>query len=61
MIHTWHRAFYEMSFLRGGVFEKRSALSLKLSQWRQYFQCGHFDQAPLLDVSGYVTWPSHAL
>ena len=21
----------------------------------------HFDRAPLLDISGYVTWPSHAL
>ena len=21
----------------------------------------HFDQAPLLDISGYITWPSHVL
>ena len=46
-----------------GIIDKRSALFVTLCQWMpQMLGCfSHFDQASLLDISGYVTWPSHVL
>ena len=47
-------------FLGGGIFNKRAALFVTLCQW-VLSDFSHFDQAPLLDISSYVTWPSHVL
>ena len=44
-------------FLRGGIFDKTSTLFVTLSQWVPSMSRGfsHFDQAPVLDILGYVT------
>ena len=50
-------------FLRGSIFEKKSALFVTLCQWvlQMLRAFDHFDQAPLLDISGCVAWPYHIL
>ena len=52
-------------FLWSGTYDKTSALFVTLCQRVPYMLRGfsHFDQLPLclLDISGYVTWPSHVL
>ena len=49
-------------FLADGIFDK-SALFVTPSQWVPQMLGGfsHFDQTPLLDISGYITWPYHVL
>ena len=53
-------------FLGGGIFDKRSALFVTLChgcQWVPKMLGGfsHFEKVPLLDISGYITWPFHVL
>ena len=52
-----------VSFLGGGTFDKRSVLFVTLYQWvaQMLDDFSYFGQAPLLDISGYVFWPSHIL
>ena len=55
--------FCWMSFLGGAIFDERSALFVTLREWVPKMSGGisHFDQASLLGISGYITWPSHIL
>ena len=49
-------------FLREGIFDKWSSLFVTVSMG--VINVGgfsHFDQASLLDILGYVTWPSNVL
>ena len=50
-------------FLGVGISFKRSALFVRLCRWVPQMLGGfsHFDQAPLSDIPGYVTWPSHVV
>ena len=47
----------------GPIFDKRSAHFVTLCQRVPQMLGGfsRFDQAPLLDISGYDIWPSHVL